>query len=54
MRRETPGLPGVMGILGGVVGVGLLMTVLFGDMAQWIPIALVVIVSLGTIRSIKK
>jgi hypothetical protein len=54
MRHGTPGHSGIMAILCGVVGVGLLMTVLFGDMTQWISIALVILVSLGAIRSVKK
>ena len=48
-RRHTPGSSGIIGILGGVVGVGLLMSLMFGDMMQWIPIALVILVSLKII-----
>lgn len=39
-----------MGILCGVVGVGLLMTLLNGDLLQWIPIAFVVLVSLKAVQ----
>ena len=46
MRNGTPGYHGAMGILVGIVGVGLLMTIMFGDMLQWIPIALIILVSL--------
>ena len=50
MRHGTPGYSGVMAILGGIVGVGLLMTVVFGDVAQWIPIAFIVLVSLKAVQ----
>ena len=42
---------GVAGILVGVVGVGVLMTVMFGDWAHWIPIILAVYVSLKAMRN---
>ena len=39
-----------MGILVGIVGVSLLMSLMYGDMAQWIPVALVVIVTMKYVR----
>ena len=50
MRSGTPGYSGVMGILGAMVGVGLLMSLLFGDMGQWIPISLVILMSLKAVQ----
>ncbi len=38
----------------GVVGVGLLMSLLYGDVAQWIPIALIVLVSLKAVQRVGK
>jgi len=49
MPRSSPNSE-VMGILGGLVGVSLLMSLMFGDMLQWIPVALVVIVTMATVR----
>jgi uncharacterized membrane protein YoaK (UPF0700 family) len=43
-----------MAILGAVVGVGVLMSLLFGDTAQWIPIALVIVVSLRATQRLNK
>ena len=54
MRNGTPGFPGIAGILGAVIGVGLLMSLLFGDVMQWIPIILAVIVSLRAVQRVKK
>lgn len=54
MRNGTPRFPGLMGILGGVVGVGLLMSIMFGDMMHWIPIGLAVLVSLMAVRRINR
>ena len=48
MRRGTPGIPG---ILVGVIGVSVLMTVLYGDLGHWIPVILAIIVSLRTLKS---
>ena len=54
MRHGTPGESGIVGILCGIVAVGILMTVLFGDVSQWIPIVLIILVSLGVLRSTKR
>lgn len=54
MSRGTPGDAGIAKIVGGVVGVGVLMTVMFGDWAHWIPIGLFILVSLLTVRRIKR
>jgi uncharacterized membrane protein YfcA len=54
MRHGTSGLSGIMGLLGGIIGVGLLMTLLNGDMLHWIPIALVVLVSLRAMHRVNK
>ena len=53
MPRSSPD-SGVMGILGGLVGVSLLMSLMYGDMAQWIPVALVVIVTLKAVRRTRR
>jgi uncharacterized membrane protein YoaK (UPF0700 family) len=39
-----------MSMLGAMIGVSLLMTIMFGDMLHWIPIALVVLVSLKVVQ----
>ena len=46
--------PGVAGIIAGVIGVGALMTVMFGDMIHWIPIGLAIIVSLRALTNTKR
>ena len=51
---RTPGYNGIMSGLGGVIGVGLIMTVFCGDWAQWIPIALVVLMTLKATQSVNR
>ena len=41
---------GIAGIIAGVVGVGVLMTVMYGDWGHWIPIALAILVSLRAVK----
>jgi hypothetical protein len=48
------GFSGGVVILGGLVGVGVLMTVLFGLWAHWLPIALAIVVGLWTSQSINR
>jgi uncharacterized membrane protein len=54
MRHGTPGHSGIMGILGGIVGVGLLMSLMYGNTLHWIPIALIILVSLRAVRRVGK
>ncbi len=54
MRNQIPGSSGAMGIVCGIIGVGLLMSVMFGDWGHWIPLGLAILVSLGAIRSTRK
>ena len=54
MRHGTPGYSGIMGILYGVVGVSLLMSLLFGDMMQWVPLGLAILVSLRVVQRLNK
>ena len=54
MRHGTPGFSGIMGILGGIVGVGILMSLMSGDVLHWIPIALIVLMSLKAVQRIDK
>ena len=54
MRHGTPGLPGVMGILAGIIGVGVVDDRPVRGMAQWIPIALIILVSLKAVQRVGK
>jgi hypothetical protein len=54
MSRGTPGYTGIVGILGGLVGVGVLMTVFFGLWAHWLPIAATLVVGLWAVQAIHK
>ena len=53
MPRSSSG-PGVAGIIAGVVGVGLLMSVMYGNMMQWLPIALFILVSLRAVHRVNR
>jgi hypothetical protein len=53
MRGDTPGHAGITSFVAATVGVGILMTILFGDWAHWVPITLAIVVSLLATRRIK-
>ena len=48
------GLSGIVGIVGGVIGVGIIMTLVLGTWSHWIPIGLAIIVLLWSVQSINK
>ena len=48
------GFSGIIGILGGVIGIGIIMTIMLDAWAIWIPIAIAVVVSLWAVQSINR
>jgi hypothetical protein len=48
------GFPGIAGIVGGVIGVGIIMSLVLNMWAHWIPIAIAIVVALCAVRSINK
>jgi hypothetical protein len=54
MSRGTPGFSGIVGIIGGIVVVGFLMTFVLGMMSHWVPLGLAILVGLWAVQSIGK
>jgi hypothetical protein len=48
------GFSGIIGIVGGVIGVGVIMTLVLNVWSHWIPIGLAIIVALWSVQSINK
>jgi len=52
--RSPDGFPGIMGIVAGIIGVAVLMTLVLDMYNHWLPIIAGIIVALMAVRSINQ
>jgi hypothetical protein len=52
--NSGPGTGGIVGIVGGIIGVGILMSLTLDLWSHWIPIVAAIIVGLWAVRSINR